>query len=87
MTIQWRFDDAEPWHVRIDNGSTAAEPGLAPRRRPDDRVELAGLDRDLDQGRGPAKRLLLRRRIRPRGSLRNLLQLQRIFPPRPNRLG
>ena len=30
MTIQWRFDDADPWHVRIDNGSTAAEPGVAP---------------------------------------------------------
>ena len=34
-----------------------------------------------------AKRLLLRRRVRARGSLRNLLTLQRIFPPRPNRLG
>ena len=32
MTIQWRFDDADPWHVRIDNGSTAASPGW--RRRP-----------------------------------------------------
>ena len=27
MTIQWRFSDADPWHLRIDNGSTAAEPG------------------------------------------------------------
>ena len=32
MTIQWRFDDAEPWHVRIDNGSTAASPGLGAGR-------------------------------------------------------
>ena len=32
LTIQWRFSDAEPWHMRIDNGSTAAEPGAGPRR-------------------------------------------------------
>ena len=24
VTIQWKFKDAEPWHVRIDNGSTSA---------------------------------------------------------------
>src|SRR5919197_203272 len=29
VTIQWRFEDAEPWHVRIDNGSTSAVPGIA----------------------------------------------------------
>src|SRR5262245_37747279 len=29
LTIQWHFKDAEPWHVRIDNGSTRAEAGLA----------------------------------------------------------
>ena len=29
LTYQWRFTDAEPWHVVIDNGSTRAEPGEA----------------------------------------------------------
>ncbi len=24
FTVQWEFADAEPWHVRVDNGSTAA---------------------------------------------------------------
>ena len=30
MTLQWEFPDAEPWHLRLDNGSTAAVPGRAP---------------------------------------------------------
>ena len=86
MTIQWRFDDAEPWHLRIDNGSTAAEPGLAPAA--DLTIESSWQDWIEVSTKGEdAKRLLLRRRVRPRGSLRNLLQMQRIFPPRPNRLG
>ncbi len=30
LVYQWRFTDAEPWHLVIDNGSTHAEPGEAP---------------------------------------------------------
>ena len=26
-TIQWEFSDAEPWHLRIDDGATRAAPG------------------------------------------------------------
>ena len=29
VTFQWKFADAEDWHIRIDNGSTAAVRGLA----------------------------------------------------------
>jgi 1,2-phenylacetyl-CoA epoxidase catalytic subunit len=86
LTIQWRFIDAAPWHLRIENGSTVAEPG-----------EVADPDLTLDtswtdwidaavRGEDP-RRLMLRRRIRPHGSLRNLLRLPRIFPPRPHELG
>ena len=28
--LQWRFTDAEPWHLVLDNGSTRAEAGEAP---------------------------------------------------------
>ncbi len=86
MTIQWRFDDADPWHLRIDNGSTAAEPGLA--ADPDVTLETSWQDwvGVSTKGQDP-RRALLRRRIRPHGSLRNLLRLQRIFPPRPSKLG
>ena len=31
FTVQWEFADAEPWHVRVDNGSTAAAAGRAPQ--------------------------------------------------------
>ena len=47
LTIQWRFADADPWHLRIDNGSTAAAPGAGRRRRPHHRDQLARLDRRL----------------------------------------
>ena len=30
LVYQWRFTDADPWHLVIDNGSTRAEPGEAP---------------------------------------------------------
>jgi 1,2-phenylacetyl-CoA epoxidase catalytic subunit len=85
MTIQWRFSDADPWHLRIDNGSTAAEPGEVPS--PDLTLETSWHDwiRASVQGEDP-RRLMLRRRIRPRGSLRQLYRMQKVFPRRPNTL-
>ncbi|MDX6580874.1 MAG: ribonucleoside-diphosphate reductase beta chain [Solirubrobacterales bacterium] len=86
MTIQWRFSDADPWYLRIDNGSTAAQPGLA--ESADLTIEANWQDWVETATKGAdARKLLLRRRLRPRGSLRNLLRAQRVFPPRPNRLG
>ena len=87
MTILWRFDDAEPWHLRIDNGSTSAEPGAIDS--PDVVIEATWqdwLDVSAKSVADP-RRLLLQRRIRPKGSLRNLLRLARVFPPRPSKLG
>jgi hypothetical protein len=86
MTIQWRFADADPWHLRIDNGSSAATPGLAAQA--DVTIETSWRDwiSVSLKGENP-RRALLRRQIRPRGSLRNLLRMQRVFPARPNRLG
>ena len=31
LVYQWRFSDADPWHMVVDNGSTRAEPGEAPK--------------------------------------------------------
>jgi hypothetical protein len=79
LTLQWDFTDAEPWHLRIDNGSTAAQPGLLPdadltfRCRYDDWVDVIGR-------RADARRLMLRGRLRPRGSLRTLARMPRLFP-------
>ena len=43
VTIQWRFEDAAPWYVRIDNGNSEAAQGLAPQPGPDARDVVAGL--------------------------------------------
>ena len=78
-TIQWRFEDAEPWYVRIDNGSSAAIRGEAPK--PDVTIESTWRDWiDVSVHNADMRRAMLKRRVRPRGSLRTLWRLQRVFP-------
>jgi hypothetical protein len=77
-TIQWEFSDAEPWHLRIDNGSTSVAPGRA------DRADLTFRCRfddwlDLAAGRTQPWRALLLRKIRPSGSLRMLARAGKLF--------
>ena len=79
VVLQWDFADAEPWHLRVDNGSTAAQAGRAGdadvtlRCRWEDWVDVMG-------GRTDPLRLMARGRLRPRGSLRSLMLLPRLFP-------
>jgi hypothetical protein len=76
--LQWDFRDASPWHLRLANGSTTAEPG---------RVEDADLTLrcsyedwvDVFSGRLDPRRALATGRLRPRGSVRTLLKLPRVF--------
>ncbi len=79
ITLQWRFTDAEPWHLRIDNGSTAAHRGEAPD--PDLTFETSWRDwiAVTTQG-GDPRRAMLQRKIRPRGNPLLLLKMPRIFP-------
>lgn len=78
MTFQWDFPDAEPWYVVVDNGNARAEAGRAPnadvtlRARWEDWVDLAG-------GRMDPRRALLTRRLRPKGGLRNIAAMPRVF--------
>jgi hypothetical protein len=78
MTLQWDFPDAEPWHLRLDNGSTAAAAGRAPdpdvelRVRFDDWV-------DVIAGRLDAKKAVATRRLRLKGSPRALWRARGIF--------
>jgi ribonucleotide reductase beta subunit family protein with ferritin-like domain len=82
VTIQWRFEDAAPYYVSIDNGSTRAEPGMAPKADVTLRTTWADWIEIATRGHD-ARRAMLRRRVRPRGSLRQLARLPKIFPPRP----
>ncbi|MBS1888851.1 MAG: ribonucleotide-diphosphate reductase subunit beta [Actinobacteria bacterium] len=78
LVFQWKFTDAEPWHIALDNGSTRAEPGLAP----DPAVTIEATWADwLAFTKPDAKplKLLLSRRVRPHGSPRNLARLRRVF--------
>jgi hypothetical protein len=82
VTIQWKFEDAEPWHVRIDNGSTSSAPGLADDANLTLKTDWATWV-DVSIRGQDARRAILRRKLKPRGSLRQLARMQKIFPPRP----
>jgi 1,2-phenylacetyl-CoA epoxidase catalytic subunit len=82
VTIQWKFKDAEPWHVRIDNGSTSSGKGLADDADVTLRTSWADWVDVSIRGKD-ARRAMLRGKLRPSGSLRQLARMQKIFPPRP----
>jgi hypothetical protein len=82
MTVQWKFNDAPPWHVRIDNGSTAAIQGEA--ESPDVTLRTSFQEWVAMTTRGEdARRAMLRGKLRPSGSPRKLMRMQKIWPGRP----
>jgi len=78
LTLQWDFPDAEPWHLRLDNGSTTVAPGFVEgadvtfRARYDDFVEVFA-------GRLDVRRAIVTGRLRPRGSVKALRSARRLF--------
>jgi alkyl sulfatase BDS1-like metallo-beta-lactamase superfamily hydrolase len=85
VTIQWRFTDAAPWYIRIDNGVSKAIQGEAPD--PSLTLETSWRDwLEVSTYGGDPRRAMLRRKLRPHGSLLQLWRMQRIFP-RPGGAG
>jgi ribonucleotide reductase beta subunit family protein with ferritin-like domain len=76
--LQWQFDDHEPWHLVLDNGSTNVARGAHPKPTLTLRSTFEDFV-DVGAGRADPGRLMLRRRIRPKGDLRLLLKLPRVF--------
>jgi ribonucleotide reductase beta subunit family protein with ferritin-like domain len=77
-TIQWDFTDHQAWHLVLAPGATRAAPG--PAADPDLRLRASLADfADVSAGRADARRLLLRGRLRPRGDLRLLARLPKVF--------
>ncbi len=78
LVYQWRFTDAEPWHLVIDNGSTHAEPGEAPN--PNLVLEASWAD-FIATGKPDSNplKMVLQRRLRPRGSVRELARVRKVF--------
>jgi hypothetical protein len=78
FVLQWEFPDAEPWHVRLEGGSTAAAPGRAPhvdlefRCRFDDWVDVVA-------GRLDPRRAMATGRLRPKAKPRALWRARGLF--------
>jgi hypothetical protein len=78
LTVQWDFPDADPWHLHLDNGSTAVSagrveaPDITFRVRYEDFVDVVG-------GRLDPRKAMATGRLRPRGSLRTLWSARGIF--------
>ncbi len=79
LVYQWRFTDAEPWHLVIDNGSTHAEPGEAPSPNLVLEASWADFVATGKPDSNPLK-MVLQRRLRPRGSVRELARMRKVFP-------
>ncbi len=78
LVYQWRFTDAEPWHVVVDNGSTRAEPGEAPN--PTVTLEASWKDFvGISKPDASPVRMILTRRVRPRGKLREIARMRKVF--------
>jgi hypothetical protein len=78
LVYQWKFTDAEPWHMVIDNGSTRAEPGVAPN--PAVTIEASWADwLAMTKPEANPLKLMLSRKIRPRGSIRELARMRKVF--------
>jgi len=78
FVLQWRFTDADPWHLVLDNGSTRAEPGEVPS--PNVTIETSWADW-IAAGKPDANqvKMMLQRRIRPRGKFRDLARMRKVF--------
>src|SRR5438552_1481704 len=76
VTIQWRFTDAHPWYIRLDNGSSQAVAGEAPD--PSLTFETSWRDwLEVATYGGDPRRAMLRRKVQLHGSLRLLWRMQR----------
>jgi putative sterol carrier protein len=78
FTVQWEFSDAEPWHVRVDNGSTAAAAGRAPEIDVELRCRFEDFV-DIVAGRVDSRRAVATRRLRLHGSPRALWAARGLF--------
>jgi hypothetical protein len=78
FVVQWAFPDADPWHVRIDNGATVAAAGRV--ARPDLELRARFGDWvDVVAGRLDPRRALATGRLRPKASPRALWSARGLF--------
>ncbi len=81
FTVQWRFTDASPWHMVVNNGSTRAVAGQSP----DPDVTLStdwGEWVSIAMNNANPLRSVAARRLRPKGSPRALNTFRKVFAPK-----
>ena len=78
LVVQWEFADAEPWHLRLENGSTAAAPGRAPHVDVELRCRFEDFV-DVVAGRRDPRKALVTGRLRPHGKPRALWRARGLF--------
>ncbi len=78
--VQWRFSDAEPWHLVVDNGSTHASRGVLSGA--DVTLESSWEDFiEISKGAMAPPRALLQRRLKLSGGPRNLMRFRKLMAP------
>ncbi len=78
FTVQWRFSDAAPWHIVLDNGNTRAVAGES--ADPDVTLETTWREMiEIGKGASSPPLALLRRRLKLRGAPRDLLRFRKLF--------
>jgi ribonucleotide reductase beta subunit family protein with ferritin-like domain/putative sterol carrier protein len=77
-TIQWDFADADPWYLTLNNGHTTATQARAGHADLTLRCRFADWA-DVTAGRADPRRLILARRLRPKGDWRVLLALPKVL--------
>ena len=77
--IQFDFADFEPWHIRIDNGNSAAVQGRV--ETPDMTIKCRFEDWvDVTAGWEDPRVSVLKGKIRPSGKIRTLWRMRKVFP-------
>jgi hypothetical protein len=78
LVYQWKFTDAEPWNLTIENGETRVAAGIA--ADPAVTIEASWADwlASTKPDANPLK-MVLSRKVRPKGSIRELARLRKVF--------
>ena len=80
FTLQWKFTDADPWHLVVDNGSTRAVHGVAPHADLTLKTDW-GEWVDIATNKKNPLRSVANRKLTPKGSPRAINTFRKVFTP------
>jgi len=80
FTLQWKFTDADPWHLVVDNGSTRAVHGVAPNSDLTLKTDWGEWVDIATNDKNPL-RSVASRKLTPKGSPRAINTFRKVFTP------